>query len=130
MGLAVLSLLLHSVAFGQLIPEVRSLIASGDFQGAEKRIAAERKKQGVTAESIAAYSWLARGALAQKRYPQAEKYAAETRQQSLDALKKRGLDDETTHLPIALGASIEVQAQALAAEGRRGEAVPFLKPEP
>ena len=34
------------------------------------------------------------------------------------------LDDER-HLPIALGASMEVHAQALAARGERGEALAF-----
>ena len=43
-------------------------------------------------------------------------------------LAHRKLDAEP-HLPIALGASIEVEAQALAAENRRDEAVLFLDGE-
>ena len=41
-------------------------------------------------------------------------------------LKKRPLDREP-HLPLALGAAIEIQAQTLAAQGRRSEAVTFLQ---
>jgi thiol-disulfide isomerase/thioredoxin len=46
----------------------------------------------------------------------------------MDALKKRNLDDEP-HLPIALGASIEVQGQLLAGRGQRSEGVSFLQKE-
>jgi thiol-disulfide isomerase/thioredoxin len=43
-----------------------------------------------------------------------------------DQLKKRPLDREP-HLPLALGAAIEIHAGTLAAQGRRSEAVTFLQ---
>ncbi|MDP2996847.1 MAG: TlpA disulfide reductase family protein [Bryobacterales bacterium] len=55
-------------------------------------------------------------------------YAGKTRKLALEQLASRKLDDER-HLPIALGASIEVQAQATAARGERADAVTFLRRE-
>ena len=55
--------------------------------------------------------------LAKKQYDVAMTYAARTYEMVEEQLKTRQLDDES-HLPIALGAAIEVQAHALAAQGR------------
>ncbi|MCU1262964.1 MAG: Redoxin domain protein, partial [Bryobacterales bacterium] len=43
-------------------------------------------------------------------------------------LKHRALDQEP-HLPLALGAAIEVHAQALGAQGQRSEAIAYLQAE-
>ncbi len=80
---------------------------------------------GVTPELAEAVSWIARGELEAKNYPRADAFAAETRKLSEGLLHKRRLDAEPL-LPLALGASIEVHAQALAAQGARSEAVGFL----
>ncbi len=124
-------LALAAVAAGaatvDLVTEVRSLVARGDFAQAEKRIA-ERRGGAERVEVAEAVSWLGRGALAAGRYDLAAARAAEARQLSLDLLRSRQLDDEK-HLPLALGASIEVHAQVLAATGHRGEAVDFLRGE-
>lgn len=111
-----------------LIAGVRAAIAQGDFQRAETLIEAGRKQHGLTPELVEAVSWLGRGALASKALDKAAAYAAETRKYALSLLQTRPLDAER-HLPIALGASIEVQAQVLAAKGERGEAVSFLERE-
>jgi thiol-disulfide isomerase/thioredoxin len=71
---------------------------------------------------------MGRGAFTNKDYDRAEKYAADTRTEALSLLKHRQLDAEPD-LPLALGASIEVTAQVLAARGRRSEAVAFLQRE-
>jgi thiol-disulfide isomerase/thioredoxin len=71
-------------------------------------------------------SWLARAALNAKHFDQAQAYAAETRKLTLELLRTRKLDADPW-LPTALGASIEVHAQALAASGERSEAVSFLR---
>jgi len=121
-------LVLESAAAGAIIPDVRAAIAKNDFPAAESQIRAYRSQHGVTPEMLEAMSWLGRGALAQKQYDKAEGYAAETRKLALEELKKRPLDAEK-NLPIALGASIEVQAQVMAARGQRSEAVAFLREE-
>ena len=84
------------------------------------------ESRSVTPEVAEAFSWIARGELDAKRYDRAQVYAAETRKLSDALLRTRRLDAEHA-LPIALGASIEVHAQALAATGERAEAVSFLR---
>jgi thiol-disulfide isomerase/thioredoxin len=115
-------------ACGQIIGDVRDAVAAKDFAHGERYIQNYRAKNGVTPELLEALSWLGRGALDAKQYDQAERYAGETRKLALAELAKRKMDAER-HLPIALGASIEVHAQVLAARGERGEALTFLRQE-
>lgn len=111
-----------------LIGEVRASIAQGQWDAAEKRIADDRAARGVTPEMLEALSWLGRGAQAAKAWDKADGYARETRRLALEELKKRPLDAER-RLPIALGASIEVQAHVMAARHERAGAVHFLERE-
>lgn len=117
-----------SAAAGQVIGDVREAIDNQDFARAARAIQAYRAKQGVTPELLEALSWMARGELDAKQYAEAERYAAETRRLAVAALAKRKIDDER-HLPIALGAAIEVHAQVLAVHGERVEALAFLRRE-
>ncbi|MBZ5590600.1 MAG: TlpA family protein disulfide reductase [Acidobacteriia bacterium] len=126
--LTVLAALASFSAAGQVIGDVREAIAEGDFAHAERYIQNYRAKSGVTPEVLEALSWLGRGVLDAKQYDQAERYAAETRKLALEQLARRKMDDER-HLPIALGASIEIHAEVLAARGSRGEAIVFLRRE-
>jgi thiol-disulfide isomerase/thioredoxin len=123
-----LLLVLGATAAAQLVPEVRAAIARNDFAAGEKLISEYKTKQGETPESILALSWLGRGAQAAKQWDQADRYAEATRKLVLEALKSRKLDDEAS-LPLALGASIEVQGHTLAGRGQRTEAVAFLREE-
>ena len=113
-------------ASAAIIADVRGAIAQNDFPRAAEYIRSYRAANGVTPEMLEALSWMGRGALAQKNFEQAEKYAQETYQLSLAELKKRPLDQEN-HLPIALGAAIEVEANVLAARGQRAEAITYLE---
>jgi thiol-disulfide isomerase/thioredoxin len=109
-----------------LVNDVRGLISRHDFGGAEREVQTYRAQTGATSELAAALSWLARGALDARRYDQADWYAAETRKLALDLLRTHKLDGDRW-LPTALGASIEVHAQVLAARGERPEAIAFLR---
>jgi len=109
-----------------LVREVRAAINANDFARAEAQIAEYQARRGVTPEMLEALSWLGRGALAAKKYDQAEAYASRTREMCLEMLKTRPLDADR-NLPIALGAAIEVLAQAAAARGERSAAVAFLQ---
>jgi thiol-disulfide isomerase/thioredoxin len=108
--------------------DVRKAATSGDLEGARKLADDFRRQNGATPEWLEAYSWIARGALMAKRYDEAARYAAETRKYALEMLKGRKLDDER-HLPIALGAAIEVEAQTAAARGDRAAALEHLQVE-
>jgi len=109
----------------QIVRTVRSAIASGDFAKAQSAIDAHQPKDSGYLEAL---SWMARGSLGAKRLDEADAYAVRTRTETLAMLKGRALDDDTS-LPLALGASIEVQAQVLDARGQRIEAVAFLQDE-
>src|SRR5580698_3292716 len=109
-----------------MVDTVRSYLAQRNFDAAERQVREYRTHSGVTPELAEAVSWIARGQLDAKNFPRADASAAETRKLSEALLQKRKLDAEPL-LPIALGASIEVHAQALAAQGARSEAVAFLR---
>src|ERR1700733_7150534 len=112
--------------YATMVDTVRGYLAQHNFDAAERQVREYRTHSGVTPELAEAVSWIARGQLDAKNFPRAEAYAAETRKLSEALLQKRKLDAEPV-LPIALGASIEVHAQALAAQGARSEAVAFLR---
>jgi len=113
-------------AWAGIVDNVRIALAQNNFSAAESELNSYRSQRGVDAEYLEGYSWLARAALEQRQYDQASAYAKETRALTAELLKKRPLDAEP-HLPIALGAALEVQAQVLAARGQRTQAVALLQ---
>jgi thiol-disulfide isomerase/thioredoxin len=137
---AILSLIVCGAAFAQTAPPpttprpktivdlVRDAIAENDFRKAEQIVRADMKAIGRTPLAIEAFSWLGRGTLAAKQYDVAMTYAARAYEMVEEQLKTRQLDAET-HLPIALGAAIEVQALALAGQNRRSEGLMLLQRE-
>lgn len=130
-SLLIITKLIVSPAYAQrpqVVADVRNAISANDLKAAEGIVTQARAASGTTAANLEALSWLGRGHLAARRYDEAEKYANETRKLALAMLKTRKLDDDDS-LPLALGASIEVHAQVLTAQGRRSEAVAFLQDE-
>jgi thiol-disulfide isomerase/thioredoxin len=117
---------LVATASAGIVDEVRQTLAQNNFSAAESQLNAYRGQQGVTPEYLEAYSWMGRAALDAKQYEQAAAYAKQTKTLALDQLKVRPLDAEP-HLPIALGAALEVQSQVLAARGQRTQAVALLQ---
>ena len=111
-----------------IVDLVREAIARNDFREAEHLARANMREIGSTPIAIEAFSWLGRGAVAAKNYDAAMTYAARTYEMVEEQLKTRQLDAEP-RLPIALGAAIEVQALALAGQGKRSEAVMTLQRE-
>ncbi len=119
-------LLAASTASAGIVENVRFLLAQNNFAAAESQLDSYRSQRGVDGEYLDAYSWLARAALDQGQYDQAASYAKQTKAMALDELKKRPLDAEP-HLPLALGAALEVQSQVLAARGQKVQAVSLLQ---
>ena len=120
------SVLLTASAWAGIVDDVRIALMQNSFSTAESTLNAYRNQQGVTAEYLEAYSWMGRAALDQGRYDQAAAYAKQTETMALGLLKKRPLDAEP-HLPIALGAALEVESQVLVAHGQRTQAVVLLQ---
>lgn len=114
------------LAFADVIDDVRYLSGIGNFPQAEARLSAYRSARGVTPEYIEAYSWLARTALAASDNSRAISYARETRQLAAKLARTQPLDSEP-HLPVALGAALEVEAQALTVSGQRSQAIELLR---
>jgi thiol-disulfide isomerase/thioredoxin len=113
-------------ASGDIVDDVRSALAQNNFSAAESELNSYRAQRGATPEYVEAYSWMSRAALSARQYDQAAAYAKQTKTLVLAQLKGHALDAEP-HLPIALGAAFEVQAQTLAARGRPTQAVALLQ---
>src|ERR1700740_727327 len=102
-------LLCATALWAGIVESVRSALAQNNFAGAEAQLNSYRNQRGADAEYLEAYSWMGRAALDQGQYDQAAAYAKETKTLALEQLKQRSLDEEP-HLPLALGAALEVQS--------------------
>jgi len=118
--------LLAITAMAAVVTDVETAMSHGNFPLAEAILQSYRSKSGVTPEYLEALSWLARGDLMTRQFDQADARAKETEQLAVEALAKRNLDAEP-HLPTALGAAIEVEAQVLTANGDRTSALALLR---
>jgi thiol-disulfide isomerase/thioredoxin len=135
---ACLSLIVSGPVFAQetakpappktIVQLVRDALNAKDFEKAELLATDSMATTKNSPISIEAFSWLGRDLVARKRYDEAMTYASRTYGMVEEMLKTRKLDDEP-RLPIALGAAIEVQALALAGQGRRSEALMHLQRE-
>jgi thiol-disulfide isomerase/thioredoxin len=119
--------LFASIASASLITEVRSAISENNFSRADLLIKTYQRQNGATPELAEAVSWLARGELSVNNLDQADKYAAETNKLVYEYLKKQPNVDAESHVPIAAGAAIEVEALVAAARGERDQAVQYLR---
>jgi thiol-disulfide isomerase/thioredoxin len=109
-----------------LIAEVTNMAWAGEVDRAISFIESRRNPDApLTAEWLAAVSWVARGASFQERWDEAARYANEAYGGSLSLLRERPLDAER-FLPTALGAAIEVLGHAYDAQGDNAAAVAFL----
>lgn len=109
-----------------VVEEVRQALSENKSAAAQTILDSYRAKNGVTSEYLEAYSWMGRAALAERQYDQAAVYAKQTKDLAVEQIKQRKLDAEP-HLPIALGAAFEIQAEVLAARGQRTQAVTLLQ---
>jgi thiol-disulfide isomerase/thioredoxin len=121
-----IALALTASAWAGIIDDVRTDLEQNNFSAAERALNSYRSQQGVNPEYLEAYSWLGRAALQERQYEQAAGYAKQTKTLAVEQLKQRALDAEP-HLPIALGAALEVESQSLAARGQRTQAVAVLQ---
>jgi thiol-disulfide isomerase/thioredoxin len=123
--LAVL-LALSAASFAGITDDVREALSRNNVSAAEAELQTYRGRQGVTLDYVEALSWMARADLLSHQLDRADNYAKQTETLSRQLLAKRPLDAEP-HLPIALGAALEVQAQVLAARGETAQAVALLR---
>jgi thiol-disulfide isomerase/thioredoxin len=124
--LFLVSLALSACAYAGIIEDVRTATAQNKFPLAESEVRSYKSRHGATPELAEAVSWMARNAFRSSQLDPADKYAREARALVAQQLNTRRLDSDP-HLPIALGAAIEVQAQVLTARGERQQAVTLLQ---
>jgi thiol-disulfide isomerase/thioredoxin len=117
---------LVTASWAGVVDEVRIALSQNNFSAADSYLASYRAQAGVTPEYVEAYSWMARAALDAGQYDQAAAYAKQTQDLAVVQLKQHPLDSEP-HLPVALGAALEVRAQVLAARGERAQAATLLR---
>lgn len=123
---AILLLLCCSPAFADIVTDVRIALSQGNVAAATSQLESYRAAHGTDPEYLEALSWMARAFLSAQQLGQAETYAKQTETSARQLLQHRALDAEP-HLPLALGAALEVQAQVLSARGQNAQAVALLK---
>ena len=121
-----ISAVLTASAWAGVVDDVLTALQQNNFSAAEATLNSYRSSKGVTPEYLEAYSWMGRAALQQREYDRAAAYAKQTRTLVVEQLKQRSLATDP-HLPTALGAAFEVEAQALAARGQRTQAIALLQ---
>jgi thiol-disulfide isomerase/thioredoxin len=112
----------------RIVLYVQAALRQGDLAQASALVSQYRRLNGDTPDALEALSWLARGQLAFGHPDEAQKEAADIERSATTALGTRSLDQEP-HLPIALGAAYEIEADILNAEHKKTEAVQLLESE-
>ncbi len=113
-------------AIPRIVGYVELALRQGDLSSAVALVQQYRRLNGDTPETLEAMSWVARGELGAGNSSEAMRYADEIMHLSQTSLATRKLDAEP-HLPLALGAAYEVEAEVLAQEGKRTEALQLLR---
>ena len=124
-GFAVL-VLVSSLAFADIVEDVRTTLGRRNFAAADSQLQTYQAQHGVDPAYLEALSWVAREELAANQLDAADTAAKKAETLARQLLQKRSLDAEP-HLPIALGAALEVQAQVLAAHGQNAQAAALLR---
>ena len=119
-------LLLSSFSFADLTTDVRTALSQGNFTAATTELENYRTTHGVDPDYLEALSWMARASLSANQFDQAATYARRTETLAREQLQHRAMDAEP-HLPLALGAALEVQAHVLDARGQQAQAVALLR---
>ena len=128
---AVLFLTFSAVALlaahvGGLSGQMKGTPGAPDLAEARQIVNRYRAVHGDTPEGLEAYSWLARTEWQAGALQSAYDDAVQTQRLCEAALTRRQLDAEP-HLPMALGAALEVQAQVLDAKHQKTDAVALLQ---
>lgn len=126
MRLLAILIMLSSLAFADIVDDVRTALAQRNSAAANSELQTYRAQHGVDPAYLEALSWTARAALDANELQPADEAAKQTETLARQLLRKRSLDAEP-HLPLALGAALEVEAQVLAAHGQNAQAAALLR---
>jgi thiol-disulfide isomerase/thioredoxin len=106
---------------------IRFKISAGDLPSAESILEVHRAEKGEDGDYLLGLAWLARGAALTGDWKAASSHAKSARDLAEAKLKTPSDYDSNREAVYALGTAIEVQAQALAASGKKSEAIRFLE---
>jgi thiol-disulfide isomerase/thioredoxin len=105
---------------------LRMKISAGDLYSAESILQVHRAEKGEDGEYLLGVAWLARGAALLGDWGAASRYANAARDLALARLGNPPDWENQPEAQYALGTAIEVEAQALAASGRKADAIRLL----
>ena len=105
---------------------LRFKISAGDLYSAESILETHRAESGEDAEYVLGLAWLARGAALLGDWTAASRDARMAREIAVARLGNPPVYEGHPEATYALGAAIEVEAQALVAQGKRDAALRFL----
>jgi thiol-disulfide isomerase/thioredoxin len=106
---------------------IRLKISAGDLESAESILEYHRDEHGQDDDYTLGVAWVARGAALLGDWRAASKWAEEARRIAGAKLRSAADYEKEGEAVYALGTAIEVQAQALAAAGRKAEAIALLE---
>ena len=105
---------------------LRMKISAGDLDSAESILQVHRAEKGEDGEYVLGMAWLARGAAILGDWSAASRYAKASRDLAVARLGNPPDWENQPEAQYALGTAIEVEAQTLAAAGRKAEAIRLL----
>ena len=105
---------------------LRFKISAGDLYSAESILETHRAETGEDAEYVLGLAWLARGAALLGDWNAASRYARQAREIAVARLGTPPVYEGHSEATYALGTAIEVEAQALVAQGKRDAALRLL----
>jgi thiol-disulfide isomerase/thioredoxin len=106
---------------------IRYKISAGDLASAESILEYHRAEKGEDGDYLLGLAWVARGAALTGDWKAASAYAASGRTLAESKLKSPADYEANREAVYLLGTSIEVEAQALVASGKKAEAIRFLE---
>jgi len=106
---------------------LRFKISAGDLDSAESILETHRAESGEDVEYVLGLAWLARGAALLGDWNAASRYARAAREIATARLGTPPVYEGRSEATYALGAAIEVEAQALVAQGKNAEAIRLLE---
>ena len=112
----------------QLVSDIRDRLSGGDLATAEAVVEDYYRANGVNSEYAAGLGWVARGALMMHDQEEATAYLAKAKNVISELEKKQRAEDDE-NLRSALGSAIDVEAQLMAGQGKKADAVAFLQGE-
>jgi thiol-disulfide isomerase/thioredoxin len=105
---------------------LRMKISAGDLYSAESILQVHRAEKGEDGEYVLGAAWVARGAAILGDWSAASRYAKASRDLAVARLGNPPDWENQPEAQYALGTSIEVEAQVLAASDRKADAIRFL----